>query len=198
MIAAGAPSFRGAARAVVRGKGWRFRGYEGSSTATFSPCGLHRYELLRVWKPRARVMVFVGLNPSTADENTDDPTIRRILGFADDWGFGTLVMLNVFAFRSTDPRALHVRAGRREEIIGPGNDEAIRRTFEEHTRTKLVMGWGANGTLLERGQDVARVALAVHRRPECFGLTQNGQPKHPLYLASTTRPVRFTSRMATA
>jgi hypothetical protein len=181
----------------VNGKGWHFRDYEGRSTAAFSPCGLHRYELRRVWKPRARVMVFVGLNPSTADENTDDPTIRRILGFADDWGFGTLVMLNVFAFRSTDPKALHARAARGQEIVGPGNDDTIRRTFEEHRRTKLVMGWGANGTLLDRGRDVARVALSVHRRPECFGLTQNGQPKHPLYLAATSRAVRFSPQVTT-
>jgi hypothetical protein len=53
------------------------------------------------------------------------------------------------------------------------------------------MGWGANGTLLERGRDLARLALSVHRRPECFGLTQNGEPKHPLYLAASTRPVRY-------
>lgn len=180
-------------RAVVSGTGWRFRDHDGVSTATFSPCGLFRYELRRVWKPRKRVMVFVGLNPSTADENTDDPTIRRILGFADDWGFGTLVMLNAFAFRSTDPKALHVRAARRREIVGRENDETIRRTFAEHRGTRLVMGWGANGTLLERGRDVARVALSVHRRPECFGLTQNGQPKHPLYLAATTRPMRYAA-----
>jgi len=138
-------------------------------------------------------MVFVGLNPSTADENTDDPTIRRILGFADDWGFGTLVMLNAFAYRSTDPKALHDRAARGREVIGRDNDETILRTFEEHRRTKLVMGWGANGTLLDRGSAIARTALSVHRRPECFGLTQNGQPKHPLYLAASTRPTRFAT-----
>jgi hypothetical protein len=184
----------GVAREVVNGTGWRFRAYEGTSTATFSPCGLYRYELRRIWKPRAKVMVFVGLNPSTADENTDDPTIRRILGFADDWGFGTLVMLNAFAFRSTDPKALHVRAARLREIVGPANDETIRRTFEEHRRTKLVMGWGAHGTLLDRGRDLSRLALDVHRRPECFGLTQNGQPKHPLYLAAKTTPVRYSPR----
>jgi hypothetical protein len=177
--------------AVVKGSGWRFRDHEGVSTATFSPCGLYRYELRRVWRPKARAMVFIGLNPSTADESTDDPTIRRILGFADDWGYGALVMLNAFAFRSTDPKALHARAARRREVIGPENDEIIRRTFEQHRRTRLVMGWGANGTLLERGRDLARLALSVHRRPECFGLTQNGEPKHPLYLAASTRPVRY-------
>jgi hypothetical protein len=185
----------GVSGSVVSGSGWRFRQYEGKSTATFSPCGLYRYDLCRVWKPRARTMVFVGLNPSTADESTDDPTIRRILGFADDWGFGSLVMLNAFAYRSTDPKALHDRAERRREIVGPDNDATIRRTFEEHRRTKLVMGWGAHGTLLDRGRDLARLALSVHRRPECFGLTQNGQPKHPLYLAATTRAVRYAAPM---
>lgn len=171
---------------------WRFRDYEGTCSATFSPCRKYRYELRRTWKPRARVMVFVGLNPSTADERTEDPTIRRILGFADDWGFGMLVMLNVFAFRSTDPKVLHDRAARGREVIGPENDETIRRIFEVHRKDKLVIGWGANGTLLERGRDVASMARALHRRPECFGLTQNGQPKHPLYLAASTKPARYS------
>lgn len=173
--------------------GWRFRGYEGTCSARFSPCRKYRYELRRTWKPRARVMVFVGLNPSTADERTEDPTIRRILGFADDWGFGTLVMLNVFAFRSTDPKLLHDRAARGREVVGPENDETIRRTFEVHRKDKLVIGWGANGRLLERGRDVASMALALHRRPECFGLTANGQPKHPLYLAASTKPLRYST-----
>jgi hypothetical protein len=182
---------------IVKDVGWRFRGYEGLSSAAFSPCGLYRYELRRVWKPKARAMVFVGLNPSTADESTDDPTIRRILGFADDWGFGTLVMLNAFAFRSTDPKALHVRASRRREVIGRENDATIERTFARHRADKLVMGWGANGTLLERGRSVAAIAMSVHRRPECFGLTQNGQPKHPLYLAATTKAKRYAAPAST-
>ena len=140
-------------------------------------------------------MVFVGLNPSTADESTDDPTIRRILGFADDWGFGTLVMLNVFAFRSTDPKALHERAARtpgpKSEVIGPENDATIRSTFERHRRDKLVIGWGAHGVLLERGRDVAAMAISLHARPECLGLTQSGEPKHPLYLAASTKAMRY-------
>lgn len=173
------------------GSGWSFRGHEGVSTATFSRCGLYRYELRRVWRPEKRTMVFVGLNPSTADESTDDPTIRRILGFADDWGYGTLVMLNVFAFRSTDPKALHDRAARRREVIGPENDATIRSTFAAHRRDKLVIGWGAHGLLLDRGRDVAAMASSLHARPECLGLTQSGQPKHPLYLAASTKPVRY-------
>ncbi|MDB4935170.1 MAG: hypothetical protein JWP87_2142 [Labilithrix sp.] len=177
----------------VTGKGWRFRDHDGVSSATFSPCGQFRYELRRVWKPKARAMVFVGLNPSTADESTDDPTIRRILGFADDWGFGTLVMLNAFAYRSTDPKALHTRASCSREVIGPENDPTMRRTFETHRRDKLVIGWGAHGILLERGRDVASIALSVHSRPECFGLTQNGQPKHPLYLAASTKAQRYAA-----
>ncbi len=175
----------------VLGTGWRFRGHEGLSTATFSPCGLYRYELLRVWKAKGRTMVFVGLNPSTADESTDDPTIRRILGFADDWGFGRLVMLNAFAFRSTDPKALHVRAARGREVVGPENDATIANAFAAHRDGKLVVGWGMHGGLLERGRHVAEVARAVHGRPQCLGRTASGEPKHPLYLAASTRPVRY-------
>ncbi len=176
----------------VFGKGWRFRDREGVSTATFSPCGLYRYELRRVWNAKRRTMVFVGLNPSTADESTDDPTIRRILGFADDWGFGTLVMLNAFAFRSTDPKALHARAARKREVVGPENDATIARAFEAHRSGKLVVGWGAHGVLLERGRHVAEMAAAIHGRPQCLGRTESGEPKHPLYLAATTRAVRYS------
>jgi hypothetical protein len=181
----------------TNGSGWRFRGHEGVSTAAFSPCGLYRYELRRVWKAHKRTMVFVGLNPSTADESTDDPTIRRILGFADDWGYGTLVMLNVFAFRSTDPKALHERAARGRDVIGSQNDATIRSTFAAHRRDKLVIGWGAHGVLLERGRDVAAMAMSVHPRPECLGLTQSGQPKHPLYLAASTKAVRYRAAEST-
>ena len=176
----------------VAGAGWRFRDHEGASTATFSRCGLYRYELRRVWRPGMRTMVFVGLNPSTADESTDDPTIRRILGFADDWGFGTLVMLNAFAFRSTDPKALHARAARGREVVGPQNDATLARTFEAHRDGKLVVGWGAHGVLLERGRRVGELACAIHGRPQCLGRTGSGEPKHPLYLARTTRAIRYS------
>lgn len=176
----------------VEGVGWSFRGHDGVSSATFSRCGEYRYDLRRVWKPGKRVMVFVGLNPSTADQHTDDPTIRRILGFADDWGFGTLVMLNAFAYRSTDPKGLAAMIARRRDPVGCDNDATIERVFEEHRRDKLVLGWGAHGALIERGRHLGARALALHGRPQCFGLTGNGQPKHPLYLAASTRPKRYT------
>lgn len=137
-----------------------------------------------------------GLNPSTADQHADDPTIRRILGFADDWGFGTLVMLNAFALRSTDPKALASMVARRRDPVGPDNDATIERVLTEHRRDKLVIGWGAHGTLLARGRDLAARALALHGRPECFGLTASGQPRHPLYLAATTLPERYTATFA--
>jgi hypothetical protein len=176
----------------VVGIGWRFRGHEGISTARFSPCGLYRYALRREWNTKRGTMVFVGLNPSTADESTDDPTIRRILGFADDWGYGSLVMLNAFAFRSTDPKALHTRAARRREVVGPDNDATIAQVFTEHRKTRLVVGWGAHGILLERGRHVAEMARAIHGRPQCLGRTESGEPKHPLYLAASTRPIRYS------
>lgn len=176
----------------VEGAGWTFRGQRGLSSATFSPCGKYRYDLRRVWRPGKRVMVFVGLNPSTADQSTDDPTIRRILGFADDWGYGALVMLNAFAYRSTDPKALASMIARRRDPVGAENDATIERVFAEHHADRLVIGWGAHGVLLGRGRHLAERALALHGRPQCFGLTGNGQPKHPLYLAASTRPRRYT------
>lgn len=167
---------------------WIFRGREGVASAIFSPCAGYRYELRRTWRAGRGTLVFVGLNPSTADESVDDPTIRRILGYADDWGLGSLIMLNAFAWRSTDPKALPKLVDRGVDPIGADNDSTIERVFREHASDKLVIGWGRNASLLDRGRAVASMALRFHGRPECFGLTENRQPKHPLYLKSSLVP----------
>lgn len=152
-------------------------------TAIFSECQSFRYVLRIEWShPRNRSLVqFIGLNPSTADERQDDPTVRRCKDFAKRWGFDGMVMTNLFAFRSTDPRGLY----QHRSPIGPLNDTYLREVGIDSSQ--VVACWGNHGQHLVRGGDVARNILE-HRKPKVFhlGLTRSGHPKHPLYLAKNT------------
>lgn len=152
--------------------------------ATFSPCRTWRYRLERQWG-RGPKAAFILLNPSTADETKDDPTIRRCIGFAKAWGFGGLVLGNIFALRSTDPRGLYSHA----DPVGPGNDEALRGIARE--AEKVVCGWGTHGALNDRG----RFALAVLREagatPLALKVTAEGFPGHPLYISADIQPKAF-------
>lgn len=147
-------------------------------SAVFSPCRQYRYKLERVWNPRRPTVAFIALNPSTADESIDDPTIRRCMSFAGVWGFGGLVMLNLFAFRATDPTELC----RRSEIIGDENDFHIKQAAG--AVVKVIAAWGNQGSLMRRDQDVRAMVRPLYH----LGLTKQGQPKHPLYLRRATQP----------
>jgi len=128
-------------------------------------------------------VLFVGLNPSTADAQTDDPTIRRLARFAQAWGFGGMTVCNLFAFRATDPRVLKLA----DDPVGPVNNRVLRR---EAGRAALIVAcWGNHG--LWRQQSAAALPLLSGRsRPLlCFGLTRVGEPKHPLYLRRDVAPV---------
>jgi hypothetical protein len=120
--------------------------------------------------------MFIGLNPSTADEMHDDPTIRRCKEFARSWGCDALVMTNLFAWRSTDPREMKAA----EDPIGQDNDEWLERIAElAHVR---VAAWGVHGFWLERAMQVAAVLPDL----QCLGTTKDGHPRHPLYVAAAT------------
>lgn len=147
------------------------------SSAEFSACREYRYSLSRVWDAELPVIAFVGLNPSTAAETVDDPTVRRCIGFAKTWKYGGLILVNLFAFRSTDPAALR----KTDDPIGPDNDASIIRHCWSAKR--VVVAWGTHGCLLDRDDHV----LALLARPFCLGVTNAGAPKHPLYLAGDTR-----------
>lgn len=164
---------------------WSFRDLTGESTARFSPCERYRYSLTRTWDPSLIRMVFIGLNPSTADAYQDDPTIRRVLGFALREGCGELVMLNLFGLRSTDPRGLRDVA----DPTGPENDAAIAEWTADDAL--VVCGWGAHGDYLDRGALVAAALAGAGVRPVCLGVTKDGHPKHPLYLAANTPLVPY-------
>lgn len=156
-------------------------------SAKFSPCRTWRYALHRRWND-GPILAVIGLNPSTADETHDDPTIRRIMGFAQRWGFGGIAMLNLFAFRATDPKDMRAAA----DPVGPGNDAAL--AVETAHRTVLCC-WGAHGDFKNRG-NVVRTTLsgAAGRELIHLGLTKAGHPKHPLYLRGDTEPVAWTPR----
>lgn len=165
---------------------------EEKRSAIFANDRRHRALLRIVWDENKTLVAFVGLNPSTADEFADDPTIRRVKGFASRWGYGGILMVNLFAFRATDPRALLSA----EDPIGPWED--VGRQLAFHNPSTVVACWGAHGKLLNRG---AIVAAQISRhfggsRFMCFGKNADGSPKHPLYLRSDASLVPYQERAA--
>lgn len=157
-------------------------------SANISDCGKYRYTLSREWDSSRPTVLFVCLNPSTADASKDDPTIRRLVGFAKQWGYGKLWVANLFAFRATKPEDM--KAAR--DPIGPKNDFLIQRLDEMASLSGgiTVAAWGAHGNHLNRAEEV----LKLLRDPYHLGLTKGGQPRHPLYLPKNVVPVKFGSR----
>jgi len=147
-------------------------------SAKFSPCGNYRYELRRVWSDGGKIVSFVGLNPSTADDLYDDPTIRRCIGFAKAWGFNGLTMVNLFAFRATEPADMK----RCAEPIGFENDETLGKAESESIM--IVAAWGTQGVHLNRDYAVKKMLKHLH----ALKLTKDGHPSHPLYLKSNLYP----------
>lgn len=158
------------------------------SSAVFSPCRRYRYVLRRIWDRTTPPAMFVGLNPSTADEVKDDPTVRRCIGYARRWGFGGLVMTNIFAFRSTDPNALVEL----DDPVGPRNDAWLRRL--QRRAGVVVAAWGVWGSLGDREGRV----MELLDEPWCLGVTKQGSPRHPLYLRSDARRRRYIVKAAAA
>jgi hypothetical protein len=157
-------------------------------SAELSACRRYRYSLTRQWSSRNPTCLFIGLNPSTADERTDDPTIRRCMRFAQGWGYGKLVMANLFAFRATDPSVLL----RIEDPIGPENDKHLSSLSAD--AAIVIIAWGANGACTYRSSHVLKLLndTEASAKIHCLGKTKDGHPKHPLYLPKTTEPILFT------
>jgi len=156
-----------------------------TSGARFSECKRYRFTLWREWDVSRPLIVWCGLNPSTADETKDDPTIRREVAFSKEWGFGRYVKVNAYAFRATNPQFMLSA----EDPVGPGNIETI---IENAQRALMFIAcWGANinpshaYTLRRALQDC--YGLTTH----CLGLTKSNEPKHPLYLKSDTKPIKW-------
>ena len=132
-------------------------------------------------------LVFVMLNPSTADADNDDPTVRRCMAFGREWGYRELSVVNLFALRATKPEEL-LRHG--SEAIGERNDEVLRWARRRPVTSMLVAAWGNRGTHLNR--DAA--AMAIIGPAQALGITKQGCPKHPLYLRRSTQLVPYEYR----
>lgn len=153
------------------------------TSAILSACGAYRYRLERSWNDDLPAVAFIMLNPSTADALQDDPTIRRCIGFAKSWGFGSLIVGNLFALRSTSPAALYYNPF----PIGPDNNAHLR---EIAIRASLVVcAWGNHGLFQERGRYVAE--MLNHGNLAALKVTGKGQPGHPLYVAAATQPKAY-------
>jgi hypothetical protein len=153
--------------------------------AEFSLDRTYRYALWRTWSRQGRSALFVMLNPSTADETQNDPTIRRCIAFARRWGYGSLTVCNLFALRSTDPAALYSHA----DPVGPDNDEVI--AGHANGAGIVIAAWGVHGALRGRGRTVAEELEGAGCPVFCLGTTKDGHPRHPLYLRGDVEPVRF-------
>ena len=159
--------------------------------AVFSECRTWRYQLTRHWDPDLRALMVIGLNPSTADEQQDDPTIRRCIRFARDLGYGGVAMTNLYGFRATAPADLH----KVSDPLGPDNAYWLRETAKY--AGMVIAAWGADVGPYETwwkqiGWRIARAQVNaaddVHRGVYCLGTTRSGQPRHPLYLPAAARP----------
>lgn len=153
--------------------------------ALIDPTGKYRWWLSRSLESREGVdlrgwAVFIMLNPSTADAQIDDPTIRRCMGFAYDWGCAHLSVVNLFAIRSPNPMAIYTD----QDPIGPENDEWILSETGKGTKA-IVAAWGAHGTFRQRGEKVRAMLDEAGRSVGHLGLTKDGYPRHPLYLKRT-------------
>lgn len=152
-------------------------------TAWLSADGVYRFSLERAWDATRPSVLFVMLNPSTADANQDDPTIRRCVGFAKCWGFGRLLVGNLSPFRSPKPKDLLRHPHRQLALVA--NYEALREMEREAALT--VVAWG-NYPSVSRRNWPCPIELD---QAFCLGTTKNGAPRHPLYVRADTPPVRW-------
>jgi hypothetical protein len=174
-------------------KRYTAKGADFGSSQTADGFRPYRYTLRRQWQPRwdsahaGETVAWIMLNPSTADAEQDDPTIRRCVTFSDRWGYSSLVILNLFAWRSTDPRQLVGPPV--EAVVGPENDAHI-----EHAcgyADAFVVAWGTDGALHSRDRAVLSILWRMGRQAWCLGKTRGNHPRHPLYVRGDTQPLPY-------
>ena len=149
--------------------------------AIISKDKIYRYKLSRTWGSTKPTILFIGLNPSIADENIDDPTITRCINFAKDWGYGTLLMANLFAFRSTYPKDIYLI----DDPIGKDNDHYLLECVKQSDL--IVACWGNNGTYMNREKVITELVPNLY----CLQKNKNGTPHHPLRPPRNIHPVPF-------
>ena len=152
------------------------------STAVYSDCEQYRYSLTRIWDPAGRKALFVMLNPSTATEVQNDPTVERCERRARALGFGAFQVTNIFAWRDTDPRKMRAAV----DPVGPENDRAI--LDGALWADQVVAAWGTHGAHLNRGPAVETLLRAAGHDLYHLGLSKEGHPKHPLYISYSQSP----------
>ncbi len=163
-----------------------------SSHAEFSKCGLYRWSLKRTWKQDGKTLLFLGLNPSKASLSSDDATLRRLFSFGNYWGYGSLVVLNLFARVSRSPQILR----RCSDPVGMSNDDFISAytlLWAENSSWDLWLGWGDKGVWRDRNIQVINLLERLRNRranccpqalgPQVIGFTRAGNPCHPLYIS---------------
>jgi hypothetical protein len=151
----------------------------------FSPCEKYRYTLWREVNPNGEGYVqWIALNPSTADETKDDPTVRRMQGFSRDWGARYCLVTNVFAFRATNPRDMKAQ----HDPWGPTNMHHIQR-LAKHARM-VVAAWGVHGAWMRADLSLQQALSDIPLK--CLGKTKDGQPRHPLYIKATQSPIEYS------
>lgn len=150
------------------------------SGAEFSDCGKYRYKLWRIWDPQASIVTFIGLNPSTANEVDNDATIRRVIRYAKDWGYGGVYMMNLFAYISTQPAKL-LTSGEDLEINNKHLDEVVGKS------SMVVFAWGAFKQAKLRSADIIKKFPFAH----CLAKNKDGSPVHPLFQKADLEPVFF-------
>lgn len=156
--------------------------------AVISDCGKFRYILRRSWNAARPVLGYVMLNPSTADAEKDDPTIRKCIGFADRLGYGAIVVTNLYAFRATSPADLK----RAAYPVGPENDEFVAKAARE--ARDVICAWGANARGLVRPTETLRILASVGRPPLALRILPCGTPSHPLMLPYTCAPIALATQ----
>lgn len=144
--------------------------------ATFDPGMTYRYRLSRVWNPAKESLVWIMLNPSTADARKDDPTIKRCIQFSINQSFGGLVVVNLFALRATDPKDLELA----RDPIGPDNDAHLQQVLA--SKSRVCCAWG-NIPARFKKREAEVLTLLRDRTLYCLKKNQDGSPAHPLYLA---------------
>jgi hypothetical protein len=123
--------------------------------------------------------MFVGLNPSTADETSDDPTLTRCINFAKSWGYGGVCMANLFAFRATEPSVMKAS----DDPTGTENNKWLKKLAKD--AALVVAAWGNDGSYLERSEQVKELLPNLY----CLKLNKSGEPAHPLYQAAKLKPM---------
>jgi hypothetical protein len=164
-----------------------------SRATIFSPCRKYRYTLWRQWaddlfanRTKPGFVMFIGLNPSTADETLDDPTIRRCMDFTKRWGYLQMCMTNLFAWRDTSPRAMKLVP----TPIGADNQQHLIECARE--AALVICAWGLDGKHMRQDANTTEILTGAGKRLHHLGLNDDGTPKHPLYLKANTMPQPFS------